>query len=136
MSTLRDAYDQDFINLPNTKYAGDLEGYKRMVDERVTTNNDARNYLLNKHKSFEFLDHDLQDALIEKLPDDKIFEAVENSNGYGSRYIKYLRDNGKLTHEKADQFRRSMIKVGVVAALTTIVKKNTPGKTKNNTRVH
>lgn len=130
MSTLRDAYDQDFIDLPNTKYAGDLEGYKNMSHERVTTNNDARNYLFDKHKIFEFADHNLQDLFIEKLPDDKIFEAIENSNGYGSRYIEYLRDNGKLTHEKAMQFRNAMIKVGSVVPVAVGASK----KRKKSTR--
>jgi len=42
---LSDAYDDDFINLPNNSDEG-LKGYKHMDRERVTTNRDARDYLL------------------------------------------------------------------------------------------
>jgi hypothetical protein len=35
------------------------------------------------------------------MPDEKIFNAVEKANGYGRRYIEYLRANNKLTPEKA-----------------------------------
>ena len=43
-------------------------------------------------------------------PED-IIEAVETSNGYGRKYIEYLRKNNKLTPEKIEQFREAMIKV-------------------------
>jgi len=45
-------------------------------------------------------------------PDDKIFEAVENANGYGRTYINYLRENNLLTPEKAQAFREAMKHVG------------------------
>ena len=43
---------------------------------------------------------------------DEIIEAIENSNGYGKTYINYLRSNNKLTPEKINQFRQSMMHVG------------------------
>lgn len=107
------AYGDDFVNLPNTKYAGPLEGYTRMRNERVTTNRDSRDMVLDKKTDWEPI---YQNQAIDNVPDDEIFSAVESSNGYGRRYIEYLRDNGLLTHEKANQFREAMKKVGIAAA--------------------
>jgi hypothetical protein len=42
-----------------------------------------------------------------------VFEAIEHANGYGRRYINRLRDEGKLTSKKAQQFREAMKHVGV-----------------------
>ena len=36
------------------------------------------------------------------MPDERIFKAVEDANGYGQAFIKRLRRRGKLTHEKAN----------------------------------
>lgn len=107
------AYGDDFVNLPNTKYAGPLEGYTRMRGERVTTNRDSRDIALDRKTDWEPI---YQNQAIDNVPDDEIFSAVESSNGYGRRYIEYLRDNGLLTHEKANQFREAMKKVGIAAA--------------------
>lgn len=114
---LNAAYDDDFINLPNTEYAGSLEGYKSMDKERVTTNRDAREVLLGKNA---MLNLDLADKIIDKMPDVRIFDAVEKANGYGRRYIQFLRDNNKLTAEKAQQFREAMKHVGMYAVPATI----------------
>ena len=107
---LSDAYGDDFVNLPNTRQADGLEGYGSMAKERVTTNHDARVTLLgNKQDTFDI---HAQDLVIDKTPDAKIFDAVERANGYGRRYIKYLRENNLLTPEKAQAFREAMKHVG------------------------
>ena len=118
---LTDAYDNDFTDLPNTKYAGHLKGYQFIEEERLTTNRDARDVLFGRFgKHFRFADHNLQDLFIDMVPDDKIFKAVETSNGYGRRFIEFLRDNGKLTPEKAQQFREAMKHVGVYSVPISI----------------
>lgn len=124
---LSDAYDDDFINLPNNSDEG-LKGYKHMDRERVTTNRDARDYLLQfswnevPTNSVKYSQDPLskgipdmidgQNAVIDDASDEEIFAAVKNANGYGRRYIEYLKKNGKLTPEKADQFRKAMMYVG------------------------
>lgn len=112
---LSDAYDNDFINIPNTKYAGSIKGYQNMNRERITTNRDARETLL---KGFNKESRHIQNLVIDKSSDDQIFKAVENANGYGRRYIQFLRDNNALTHQKAQQFREAMKHVGVITGIS------------------
>lgn len=112
---LSDAYDNDFINIPNTKYAGSIKGYQNMNRERITTNCDARETLL---KGFNKESRHIQNLVIDKSSDDQIFKAVENANGYGRRYIQFLRDNNALTHQKAQQFREAMKHVGVITGIS------------------
>lgn len=111
---LTKAYDMDFVNLPNTKYAGSLEGYPNMERETVTTNADSRRILFDKKHANHWSLY-LKDILIDKVPKEDIFDAVEQANGYGRRYIQFLRDNGKLTEEKANQFREAMKYKGIFA---------------------
>lgn len=127
--TLRDAYDSDFESIPNSKFAEGLEDYKSMNREAITTNLDSRTYAYENFADARSLDsgvriEDLptaeQNAFIDGLTDEQIFEAVEGANGYGRRYIAVLRDKGKLTPEKAQQFRESMKHVGAYAVPTTI----------------
>ena len=113
------AYDDDFINIPNSKYADYIKGYKFMNDERVTTNFDARSKILEKHNA-NYASLEEQDKLIDSLSDKEIFDAVKNSNGYGKRFIQILRDNNKLTPEKARQIREAMKHVGSVAIPATV----------------
>ena len=109
---LASAYDQNFINLGNNNEL--WEGKTIYMDpERVTTNRDARAELLGVTHS-ERTPINLQNKIIDKMPDSKIFEAVEISNGYGRKFINYLRQHNLLTPEKAQQFREAMKKVGVV----------------------
>ena len=54
---------------------------------------------------------DFQNLLLKYAQPEDIIEAVETSNGYGRKYIEYLRKNNKLTPEKIEQFREAMIKV-------------------------
>ena len=112
---LSNAYDNDFINIPNTKYAGSIKGYQNMNRERITTNRDAREILL---KGFNKESRHIQNLVIDKSSDDQIFKAVENANGYGRRYIQFLRDNNALTHQKAQQFKEAMKHVGVITGIS------------------
>lgn len=112
---LSDTYDNDFINIPNTKYAGSIKGYQNMNRERITTNRDAREILL---KGFNKESRHIQNLVIDKSSDDQIFKAVENANGYGRRYVQFLRDNNALTHQKAQQFREAMKHVGVITGIS------------------
>ena len=107
---LSNAYGDDFVNIPNTKYAEGLDDYASMAKEKVTTNHDARATLLGNTQ--DIFDIHAQDLVIDKTPDAKIFDAVERANGYGRRYIKYLRENNLLTPEKAQAFREAMKHVG------------------------
>ena len=112
---LSNAYDNDFINIPNTKYAGSIKDYQNMNRERITTNRDTRETLL---KGFNKESRHIQNLVIDKSSDDQIFKAVENANGYGRRYIQFLRDNNALTHQKAQQFREAMKHVGVITGIS------------------
>jgi len=94
---LKNAYDDGFDEL--TKIHETLKGVD-MNPERVTTNFDARKQAIGKHHLLN-TNWELQNKIIDKLSDERIFEAVEKSNGYGKKYIKYLRDNNRLTSEKA-----------------------------------
>ena len=110
---LYDAYDNDFVTLPSKEgFNEGLEGYSNMDREAITTNLDSRNQLLGSKADWDL---DVTDKIIDKTPDDAIFEAVEKANGYGRRYIRFLRENNKLTPEKAKQFREAMKHVGVAA---------------------
>ena len=113
-SILSKAYDDDFVTIPESKFADGLENYKHMSREKVTTNRDAREKML-KNDTFKFADHSIQEKMINKLSDEQIFEAVEQANGYGRRYIQRLRAEGKLTKDKADALRRAAIEVGSFA---------------------
>lgn len=125
---LSKAFSNDFINLPKWKLAPEtLKKYKPMDRERVTTNRDARHILLSElnvpQYSFNFdwfkkrynINDDMltfQNNAILTADADEIIEAIESSNGYGKTYINYLRSNNKLTPEKINQFKQSMIHVG------------------------
>lgn len=113
---LADAYDNNFLEV-NSHFGG--KQYDASV-ERVTTNSDARAQLLgNVH--LEKTSPQLQNKIIDKVPDEQIFEAVGNANGYGQAFIKRLRRRGLLTHEKAEQFRQAMkvVPVALPFALMT-----------------
>lgn len=116
---LSKAYDDDFLNIPNTEFAGTLKDYKLMNKERVTTNRDSRNVLLsNKDLNNRSLKE--QDTYIDNASNEEIFNAVENSNGYGRKFIKFLKANNKLTSQKAQELRKAMKYVGGYAAPVAI----------------
>ena len=125
---LNKAYDDDFLEIPKHEDVGSLKDYKYMDREKVTTNTDARNTLFkNKNITWvqdknKYAEHakskklskdmiDFQNLLLKYAQPEDIIEAVETSNGYGKKYIEYLRNNNKLTPEKIEQFREAMIKV-------------------------
>ena len=125
---LNKAYDNDFLEIPKHEDAGGLKDYKYMDREKVTTNTDARNtFFKNKNITWvqdknKYTEHakskklskdmvDFQNLLLKYAQPEDIIEAVETSNGYGKKYIEYLRKNNKLTPEKIEQFREAMIKV-------------------------
>lgn len=116
---LGDAYDNDFLTIPESKFADGLESYSHMSREAVTTNRDARDVLFAKH-NFGKQDRFLQNKYIDKMSDDDIFDAVSKANGYGRRYIERLKAEGKLTPKKAKQFREAMKYVGVVATPVSV----------------
>ena len=113
---LPEAYGDDFERL--NQWEGSPESIKNVRDmkvERETTNRDARDYLFSfdgRDKSLQEAELKFQDMVTDYTPDDKIFEAVENANGYGRTYINYLRENNLLTPEKAQAFREAMKHVG------------------------
>lgn len=122
---VKNAYDQDFTGLPERLPEDDaLHGYENMDAERTTTNSDARDVLLGHHKGKT--DIALQNKIIDKSSDEKIFAAVEKANGYGRRYIQWLREHNKLTPKKAQEFREAMkiVAIGGVTVGTIDVTEN------------
>lgn len=116
---LYDAYDNDFVTLPSKKgFNEGLEEYLYMDREAITTNLDARNELLGRKASWDL---NITDKIIDRVSDNAIFEAVEKANGYGRRYIRFLRENNKLTPKKAKQFREAMKHVGAIVAPMGVV---------------
>lgn len=111
---LGDAYDGNFLNIPNTKYAGSLEGYPNMSREAVTTNRDARDVLFSR-SGFNNAPIEEQNRLIDIVDNDEIISAIESANGYGRRYIDLLEDSNLLTPNKIKQFREAMKYVGINA---------------------
>ena len=109
---LDNAYGSDFVDLPK-KVAGNdpLKGYSNMGLEKTTTNLDARKALLKGRE--ESASIEVQNMIIDKMTDEKIIEAVRNSNGYGRRYIEYLEENNLLTPQKVQAFRDAMKYVGI-----------------------
>ena len=84
-----------------------------MNKEKVTTNADSRNVLLyTEDRKLLNAPIEVQNKYIDNSPDIAVFQAVEQSNGYGQAYIEYLRKNDLLTPEKAQAFRESMKHVG------------------------
>ena len=77
------------------------------------------NRALGENRSVD-VDIETQNKIIDEVNDDAIFSAVKDANGYGKRYIQLLKDTGRLTHEKADQFRNAMKKLGIIAIPITI----------------
>lgn len=113
---LSDAYDNDFIEVNSW-----MNGRKYdPSNDRVTTNADARAKLLGP-VHLRNTPIELQDKMIDKSPDERIFKAVEESNGYGRAYMKRLRRRGLLTPERANKFRDAMkwVGVGILPIATT-----------------
>lgn len=109
---LRSAYGDDFVNLSKL-----IDRFKNMnlYKERATTNLDARTRLLEENGLID-APLESQNALIDAIGDDRLFDYIATANGYGQEYINYLRNNNLLTAKKADAFRKSMKYVGASAA--------------------
>lgn len=109
---LRSAYGDDFVNLSKL-----IDRFKNMnlYKERATTNLDARTRLLEENGLID-APLESQNALIDAIGDDRLFDYISTANGYGWEYINYLRNNNLLTAKKADAFRKSMKYVGASAA--------------------
>lgn len=74
---LGDAYNNDFIETNSW-----VDGPYDPSPERVTTNSDARAIVLGPLHLRQTPSH-LQNKIIDSVPDERIFEAVEKANGYG-----------------------------------------------------
>ena len=129
-SYLDRAYDEDFVNLPNTVDESDsLRGYTLMEDEKATTNLDSRLYAFSNFTDNPNIPKASiveQNKFIDSLSDDQIIEAVRESNGYGSRYVKLLdkkynlTSDGKIKQRYAHRFRNAMKYYGMVAIPMTM----------------
>jgi hypothetical protein len=110
---LNQAYDESFEALPSTKYGKDLDNYRHMSDEKVTTNLDARNAFLETKAPGKKLTVDEQNKLIEDAPIYEIYEALRNSGKYGEIYSNYLSDNFEKALPKIEKIKDAMKYVGI-----------------------
>ena len=114
---LNKAYGNDFNSDEIKKIVGRDSSYN-MLDEAVTTNLDSRMKLFdtyNPSSNDTYFPIDLQNDLIDKMSDEKIIYAIQNSNRYGQAYIDYLKQNNLLTKDKVQAFRNAMKYVGGVS---------------------
>lgn len=121
---LRKAFTKEFRELSET--VPDFKGMN-MDDEMVTTVSDARETLIGKTHLRKTAPN-LQNKMIDKSSDEKIFEAVEKANAYGSFYIEKMRKLGKLTPELAQNIREALKHVGAYAIPTAIAAGTLYGK--------
>jgi hypothetical protein len=63
-----------------------------------------------------------QNALIDAADDDLIIDAIENSNGYGQKFIQYLKENNLLTPERIQDLKEAMKIIGVSASAYPLIK--------------
>lgn len=108
-SYLTRAYDDLFDDLPNLVEKSDnLYGYPNMALEKETTNLDARRYALENFTDdveMPYKSVSEQNAFLDGLSDDQILEAVENSNGYGRRFVHFIKNpNEAFANEPLNQF--------------------------------
>lgn len=106
---LRQAYNDTFDDIPNI-YAGYDKEYN-MNPERVTVNRDSREVIFDRYFRPKSISE--QNKLIDEIPKDEIIYAVENANGYGSDYIKTLRNRNMINDELIQAFRNAMKYVGI-----------------------
>ena len=121
---LKKAFTKEFRELSET--VPDFKGMN-MEDEMVTTVSDAREALIGK-THLRKTAPDLQNKMINKSSDEKVFAAVEKANAYGSFYIKKMRELGKLTPELAQNIREALKYVGGYAIPTAIAAGTLYGK--------
>ena len=114
---LNKAYSNDFNSDEIKKTVGRDLSYN-MLDEAVTTNLDSRRKLFdayNPSSNDTYFPIDLQNDMIDKMSDEKIIYAIQNSNRYGQVYIDYLKQNNLLTKDKVQAFRNAMKYVGGIS---------------------
>ena len=91
--------------------------YKKNYDmskEIPTTIVDARNIILSKYdEQFYNLPLEEQDKLLRRASKNRIVKAIEDSNGYGKRFIRYLDDNDLLNDQRIEDFREALIVGGL-----------------------
>lgn len=112
INMINDAYDWNNLDL--------VPNYKNIDAEKVTTNVDARNLLFDSYhdKNIRNYSVDQQNQIIDSYSDQAIVDFVQKSNGYGQRYINYLKKNNQLTPEKINKFREAMKYVPILGGLT------------------
>lgn len=99
-----------FQNAKPDKYKKDYD----MSKEIPTTIVDARNIILSKYnKQFYNLPLEWQDEMLRRAPKNLIEKAIEDSNGYGRRFIRYLDDNDLLNDQRIENFREALIVGGL-----------------------
>ena len=117
---MKEAYGDDFINLPKTKQGAFLGDYTGMENEIVTTNRDARDLVIDRFRKQHDYEGDLdfiqENKIIDATKDNVISDALEYSNGYGYAFINFLKDSKKLTPERIQKLKETMKHVGGVAA--------------------
>lgn len=107
---LEQALGKEFDELP--QFYPEMNNYKGMFEERVTTIKDAREALLGMQRS-QSLPVNLQNQIIDKMPDSKILDAIENANGYGKRFVHHMVTRaGDFTPERIKAIREAMKHVG------------------------
>lgn len=109
-SYLTHAYDDLFDDIPNLVEKSDnLYGYPNMALEKETTNLDARRYALENFTNdveMPYKSVSEQNAFLDGLSDDQILEAVEKSNGYGRRFVHFIKNPNELfENEPLGMFR-------------------------------
>lgn len=122
---LQRAYNEFFDNLNLDVNAG-------MDSERVTTNRDARENLLNLVGG-SYKDYKRQNELIDASSSDDIIDAVKYANGYGKAYISKLEELDRLNEGTVSRnqivqlIKNAMKRVGILTGSTYI-----PTKTLQN----
>ena len=104
---LEKAFGKEFIEMQGQKT-------RDMWDEMITTNLDARRKLLGKEHTTK-TSIQLQNKIIDAMPDGRVVKAIREADGYGKELISILEKQDKLTPERINAFREAMKKVGIVA---------------------
>ena len=105
---------EGFQNVKPDEYKKDYD----MSKDIPTTIVDARNIILSKYnKQFYNLPLEKQDELLRRASKNLIVKAIEESNGYGRRFIDYLYDNDLLNDQRIEDFREALIVGGLFSPI-------------------
>lgn len=91
-------------------------------NEMSTTIGDFRNTYLKPHELK--LDINAQNKIIDEIPTDRVFDVLENANGYGEKYVQWLRRFNYDTPEKAEAIKTAAKNIGIGVGLYPIVNQN------------